>query len=283
MHKILISAVFVAALSGARAATPVPLDIHGNSEGGINVHVKNITLHEDHTGLQIAVSFTNPRRPQGIELAGRETFLQTPSGDKLMLQRKSNDDTLAIANNANLEGDLNFQGALPKGTDSLTLVLNDGGSSNHSRHPGFELAIPLPADLPATVTSVSKGLAQGASYPVQGDNGAGLLAHIKSVRSEGNTTRLNGTFSFSNLRRPAGAKLAGAKTFLRINGTINLPLQAPADNPELLVKNHDALSGELIFQGHIPADAQTLELVINDGRPANSSQTPGLTLPLPLP
>lgn len=283
MQKILISAAFAAALFSAHAASPVALDIHGNSDSGINVHVKSITLHEDHTGLQIAVSFANPKRPKGIELAGHDTFLQTPSGDKLMLQRKGNDDTLSIANNANLEGDLNFQGALPKGSDSITLVLNDGRPSTHSKHPGFELAIPLPADLPATVQSVSRGLPENAGYPVQGNNGSGLLAHIKSVKSEGNTTRLNGTFAFSSLRRADGAKLGGAKTFLRVNGTLNLPLQAPADNPELLVKNHDVLSGELIFQGHIPADAQSLELVINDGRPSNHSQTPGLTLPLPLP
>ena len=272
-------------LCAAHAQTTHPVNLEGRGESGLTVRLTGITAHEDYTSLDVAISFANARRPAGIELAQVESLLQTDLGDRLMVQRAGADDHLPIANNATLEGTLNFQGALPQGTGKLTLILNEGRSANHSGAPTLEMDIPLPAGAHSAVSSVSHGLTENSRYPVQASNEGGLTVQVKSLRSEAGNTHLDVSMAFSSQRRPDGAELAGASggTYLRVNGSDKLPLQSRADNPTLHIANHDAVRGELIFQGSIPADAQSLELVINDEQSATHSRAPGLIVPLPLP
>lgn len=267
--------------SGAITAVSAPA---GNA-GGLNVQVKGIGLQDAHTVLQVAVSFANQRRPDGAKLAHRESFLLTDAGERLMLKRPDTEPTLPIANNATMEGELTFIGALPIGTKAVTLVLNADGSPTHSQGPTLNVPVELPAQLQSQlkVASVTKGDAQQARYPVQATSGGGLMMQVQSVTQAANSTKLQVAVGFSNMRRPNGTNLAGRETYLKTASGKKLMLQRLQDNPQLTIANNGMLTGELTFQGEASASDYPLTLVINEGSDANATTAAGLTMQLPAP
>lgn len=259
-----------------------------SSEGGWNLRVKGMAAQPDHTVLDVAVSFANQRRPQGAQLAGGDTFLLTDGGTRLLLKRPAEDANVPIANNASMEGQLTFLGAIPVGTQQLTLVVNEGNGEQDTRAPALKLPIAVPPEVQSQLRVHSVGadaakLAADVRYPVQANNEGGLLVQVQSVQREADRTRLQVSIAFSNRRRPRGTELAGGETFLRTAAGDRLMLQRSADNPKLLIANNEAMVGELVFQGALPADAQGLTLVINDGHSATSTRASALVMALPAP
>lgn len=259
-----------------------------SSEGGWNLHVKGIAVQPNHTMLDVAASFANQRCPQGAQLAGSDTFLLTDGGTRLLLKRPIEDAKVQIANNATLQEQLTFLGAIPVGTRQLTLVVNAGHGEDDLRAPGLQLPIAVPPQIQSQLHVHSVGadaahLAADVRYPVQASNEGGLLVQVQSVRREADSTRLQVSIAFSNLRRPRGTELAGGETFLRTAAGDRLMLQRPADNPKLLIGNNETMVGELVFQGTLPAEAKGLTLIINDGYSATSTTASGLVMALPTP
>lgn len=260
-----------------------PLTAQADNGSGLSVQVNGLALHEDHTVLHVAVAFANPRRPDGAQLASHDTLLLTDAGDRLMLRRPSASPELPIDNNASMEGELTFLGALPVGTETVTLVINDGNLPGHSVGPGLHLPIALPAEVQAQlkVHSARGGDAGEARYPVQAGNDGGLIVQVKALQRDANTTRLAVSVSYANRLRPKGTHLAARDTYLQTGDGQKFMLQRLQDNPQLHVASGDTVVGELVFQGVVPADAAGLRLVINDGNLAGHSVGSGLTFALP--
>ncbi|RRD58281.1 hypothetical protein EII20_03405 [Comamonadaceae bacterium OH2545_COT-014] len=269
-------------------AQPVPLQAQTSSQGGWHLRAKSLAAQPDHTVLHLHVSFANQRRPQGAQLANSDTFLLTDHGERLWLKRPDDDRVLQIANNASVEKTLTFLGAIPAGTQHVTLVVNEGNAADSVRGPSLRLPIALPPPLQAQLKVRRVGadpatLDASARYPVQAGNAGGLLVQVQSVHREANHTRLAVSVAYSHRRRPEGTQLAGGETYLRTASGQRFMLQRPPDSPTLPLANNSTFTGDLRFQGVLPADAKGLALVINEGFPADSTRASGMVMALPAP
>lgn len=269
-------------------AQAVPLQAQASGESGWHLRAQSLAALPDHTLLRLHVSFANQRRPQGAQLANSDTFLLTDGGERLWLKRPEDDRVVQIANNASVDKTLTFLGAIPVGTRQLTLVVNEGNAANSLRGPSMRLPIDLPAPLQAQLKVHRVGadpaaLDASARYPVQAGNAGGLLVQVQSIHREANHTRLAVSVSYSHRRRPQGTQLAGGETYLRTASGQRFMLQRPPDQPTLPLANNSTLTGDLRFQGVLPANAQGLTLVINEGFPADSTRASGMVMALPAP
>ena len=144
-----------AELSAAAANTPVsarpretrtvPVDIQGVTDVGATVRVKNVDLAEDATIVDVSISFGGDRT-NNIQMASTETYIELPNGQKLMLKAPEGNPNMNIIKGDTMNGRLVFMGAVPRGTQQISLVFNEGSSSDSIIGPFLRLTIPLTSE-----------------------------------------------------------------------------------------------------------------------------------------
>lgn len=127
-----------------RQTRSIPVDVQGVTEVGATVRVKNVDLAEDATILDVSISFAG-KATNNVEMAGYPTYIQLPSGQKLMLKPPEGNPNMNIVNGDTMNGRLVFMGAVPRGAQRIAVVFNEGQASSSIIGPFLRLDVPLTA------------------------------------------------------------------------------------------------------------------------------------------
>lgn len=125
-----------------RETRTVPVDIQGVTDVGATVRVKNVDLAEDATIVDVSISFGGDRT-NNVQMASTETYIELPNGQKLMLKAPEGNPNMNIIKGDTMNGRLVFMGAVPRGTQQISLVFNEGSSSDSIIGPFLRMTIPL--------------------------------------------------------------------------------------------------------------------------------------------
>jgi hypothetical protein len=127
-----------------RQTRTVPVDVQGVTEVGATVRVKNVDLAEDATIVDVSISFAS-NKTSNVKMATDDTFIQLPSGAKLMLKPPEGNPDMNITQGETMNGRLVFLGAVPRDVQQISLVFNEGSTSDSIIGPFLRLNIPLTA------------------------------------------------------------------------------------------------------------------------------------------
>jgi hypothetical protein len=125
-----------------RQTRTVPVDVQGVTEVGATVRVKSVDLAEDATVLDVSVSFAG-KMTNNVRMATDPTYIQLPSGQKLMLKAPEGNPDMNIVNGETMNGRLVFMGAVPRDAQKITVVFNEGSTSDSIIGPFLRLDVPL--------------------------------------------------------------------------------------------------------------------------------------------
>lgn len=149
-------------LSSSAATTPVsakpretrsiPVDLQGVTDVGATVRVKNIDMAEDATIVDVSISFGGDRT-NNVQMASSDTYLELPNGQKLMLKAPEGNPNMNIVKGDTMNGRLVFMGAVPRNAQQVSLVFNEGSSSDSIIGPFLRMTIPL---TPAAAVGASR-------------------------------------------------------------------------------------------------------------------------------
>lgn len=103
-----------------------------------------MTISDDATVLGVVLSFDS-QATNYVELAGGDTFLAYGDDQRLHLRQIADNPYLRISNGQSLTGELVFPGAIPAGTEEVSLVFNDGNDGSDTSAPGLVVTVPLAA------------------------------------------------------------------------------------------------------------------------------------------
>lgn len=127
-----------------RQTRSVPVDVQGVTEVGATVRVKQVDLAEDATILDVSISFAS-KMTNNVEMASNPTYIELPSGQKLMLKAPEGNPDMNIVNGDTMNGRLVFMGAVPRDAQRIAVVFNEGSSSDSIIGPFLRLDVPLTA------------------------------------------------------------------------------------------------------------------------------------------
>lgn len=127
-----------------RQTRTVPVDVQGVTDVGATVRVKSVDLGEDATIVDVSISFAS-NMTHNVDMATEDTFIETPNGQRLMLKKPEGNPRMTIADGDTMEGRLVFLGTVPADAQSISLVFNEGSSSDSIIGPFLRLNIPLRA------------------------------------------------------------------------------------------------------------------------------------------
>jgi len=127
-----------------RQTRSVPVDVQGVTDVGATVRVKQVELAEDATILDVSISFAG-KMTNNVEMASNPTYIELPSGQKLMLKAPEGNPNMNIVNGDTMNGRLVFMGAVPREAQRIAVVFNEGSSSDSIIGPFLRLDVPLTA------------------------------------------------------------------------------------------------------------------------------------------
>lgn len=127
-----------------RQTRTVPVDVQGVTEVGATVRVKNVDLAEDATIVDVSISFGGDKT-NNVEMASSETYIELPNGQKLRLKPPEGNPNMNIVRGDTMNGRLVFMGAVPRDVQQISLVFNEGSTSNSIVGPFLRMTIPLTA------------------------------------------------------------------------------------------------------------------------------------------
>ena len=127
-----------------RQTRTVPVDVQGVTDVGATVRVKNVDLAEDATILDVSISFSS-NMTNNVKMASNDTYIETTNGQKLMLKPPEGNPEMNIVKGDTMNGRLVFMGAVPRGAQQISLVFNEGSSSDSIIGPFLRMTIPLTA------------------------------------------------------------------------------------------------------------------------------------------
>ena len=127
-----------------RQTRTVPVDVQGVTEVGATVRVKNVDLAEDATILDVSISFASDMT-NNVEMATAATYIELPNGQKLRLKPPEGNPNMNIVKGDTMNGRLVFMGAVPAGTPQISVVFNEGSTSDSIIGPFLRMTIPLTA------------------------------------------------------------------------------------------------------------------------------------------
>ncbi len=127
-----------------RQTRTVPVDVQGVTEVGATVRVKSVDLAEDATVLEVSISFAS-KMTNNVQMATDPTYIQLPGGEKLMLKAPEGNPNMNIVNGETMNGRLVFMGAVPRDAQKITVVFNEGSTSDSIIGPFLRLDVPLQA------------------------------------------------------------------------------------------------------------------------------------------
>ena len=127
-----------------RQTRKVPLDVQGVTEVGATVRVKNVDLAEDATILDVSISFSG-NRTNNVQMASNDTYVELPNGQKLMLKPPEGNPNMNIVKGDTMNGRLVFMGAVPRDAKQISVVFNEGSTSDSIIGPFLRMELPLTA------------------------------------------------------------------------------------------------------------------------------------------
>lgn len=127
-----------------RRTRTVPVDVQGVTDVGATVRVKNVDLAEDATIVDVSISFGGDRT-NNVQMASSDTYIELPNGQKLPLKAPEGNPNMNIVKGDTMNGRLVFMGAVPRDAQQISLVFNEGSSSDSIIGPFLRLTIPLTA------------------------------------------------------------------------------------------------------------------------------------------
>jgi len=125
-----------------RASRTIPVDVQGVTDVGATVRVKNVDLAEDATIVDVSISFGGDRT-NNVQMASSATYIELPNGQKLPLKAPEGNPNMNIVKGDTMNGRLVFMGAVPRNAQQISLVFNEGSSSDSIIGPFLRLTIPL--------------------------------------------------------------------------------------------------------------------------------------------
>lgn len=119
-------------------------DIQLAHPGGVVMQIDSVRSGGEATVVQARI-INGRNRDIVLNGGGENSYLLTSSGDRLMLAAPPANTRLTVPAGQTIDAALVFTGALPRGDQRATLVLNqNSGSGNiHTNSPRFETALPL--------------------------------------------------------------------------------------------------------------------------------------------
>lgn len=127
-----------------RQTRAVPVDVQGVTEVGATVRVKSVDLAEDATVLEVSISFAS-KMTNNVKMATNPTYIELPGGQKLMLKAPEGNPDMNIVNGDTMNGRLVFMGSVPADAQQISVVFNEGSSSDSIIGPFLRLDVPLTA------------------------------------------------------------------------------------------------------------------------------------------
>lgn len=127
-----------------RQVRNVPVDVQGVTDVGATVRVKNVDLAEDATIVDVSISYAGDTT-NNVEMATNATYIELPNGQKLRLKPPEGNPNMNIVKGDTMNGRLVFMGAVPAGTQQISLVFNEGSTSDSIIGPFLRMTIPLTA------------------------------------------------------------------------------------------------------------------------------------------
>lgn len=125
-----------------RGVRTVPVDVQGVTDVGATVRVKNVDLAEDATIIDVSISFGGDRT-NNVQMASSATYIELPDGHRLPLKAPEGNPNMNIVKGDTMNGRLVFMGAVPRNAQQISLVFNEGSSSDSIIGPFLRLTIPL--------------------------------------------------------------------------------------------------------------------------------------------
>ena len=122
----------------------VPVDVQGVTDVGATVRVKNVDLAEDATILDVSISFASDMT-NSVQMASEATYVELPNGQKLMLKPPEGNPNMNIVKGDTMNGRLVFMGAVPRDAKQISVVFNEGSTSDSIIGPFLRMTIPLTA------------------------------------------------------------------------------------------------------------------------------------------
>jgi len=122
----------------------VPVDVQGVTDVGATVRVKNVDLAEDATILDVSISFASDMT-NNVQMATNATYIELPNGQKLRLKPPEGNPNMNIVKGDTMNGRLVFMGAVPSGVNQISVVFNEGSTSDSIIGPFLRMTIPLTA------------------------------------------------------------------------------------------------------------------------------------------
>lgn len=127
-----------------RQTRSIPVDVQGVTEVGATVRVKNVDLAEDATVVDVSISFGGDKT-NSVEMASTETYVELPNGQKLRLKPPEGNPNMTINRGDAMNGRLVFMGAVPRDVQKISLVFNEGSTSDSIIGPFLRIDVPLTA------------------------------------------------------------------------------------------------------------------------------------------
>ena len=134
----------------------VPVDVQGVTDVGATVRVKNVDLAEDATILDVSISFASDMT-NNVQMATNATYIELPNGQKLRLKPPEGNPNMNIVKGDTMNGRLVFMGAVPAGVNQISVVFNEGSTSDSIIGPFLRMTIPLTAQAAQNPTSGAAG------------------------------------------------------------------------------------------------------------------------------
>lgn len=122
----------------------VPVDVQGVTDVGATVRVKNVDLAEDATILDVSISFASDMT-NNVQMATNATYIELPNGQKLRLKPPEGNPNMNIVKGDTMNGRLVFMGTVPAGVNQISVVFNEGSTSDSIIGPFLRMTIPLTA------------------------------------------------------------------------------------------------------------------------------------------
>src|SRR5712691_2591358 len=257
--------LIITVASAAALAKPLSVERRIVHPDGVSLRLQTIEFHE--ASIVLSATIANPSEREIRLNRARSFVLDDGAHGVYHLSPPADNPELRIPPRAQVSGDLIFIGPLASAASRLTLSTNQGIGSRDNPYddaPVFETTLPLEG-------RAAESAGTAASHP----NGAALLVRrilaspaacvVSLVATNGNdrTIVLNQDRSLVLTDDRGGAA----------------PLNAPAENRELVVPSGNRLDAELVFDCRTVDAGGALTLTTNRGT-AGTTDNPYETMPV---
>ncbi len=260
-----IACLIVAAASGTALAKPVPIERRLVHPDGVSIVLQTIDFRDD--SIVLSATIANPGERQIRLDRARSFVLDDGAHGVYHLNPPAENPQLRIPAQAQMTADLVFIGPLASAARELTLSINQGiGTPDNPYDDAPAFSTTLPADGRAEANG-----GPAASHP----DGAGL--RVRGILATPTACVVSLLATNGNDRTIVLDQ--DRSLVLTDDRGVAAPVEAPAENRELVVPPGDRLDADLIFDCRTLDASGALTLITNRGT-AGTTDNPYDTLPV---